>query len=205
MERYLLTQSLLGSWGYLFDCYEGSEEDAKASFLSTLKREKVEPNDAMQAGIDFERAVYLYAATGKREYRPEWQHGVEQVAAPLRGAQVQVRVSRELELDGMTFLVYGILDALKAGTIFDVKFKTKRFKDLELAGNYLDSPQHPTYFYLIPEAREFIYLVSDGEDLYTERYTPDQTRSLESIVREFISDLRGMGLLELYKEKWLAK
>lgn len=76
---------------------------------------------------------------------------------------------------------------------------------MELAGNYLDSPQHPTYFYLIPEAREFIYLVSDGEDLYTERYTPDQTKSLESIVREFVSDLRGMGLLDLYKEKWLAK
>ena len=61
------------------------------------------------------------------------------------------------------------------------------------------------YFYIVPEAYEFQYLVSDGNDLYMERYTPDETRPLEEIIREFITGIKDMGLLEIYKEKWLAK
>jgi len=204
MARYLVTQSLLGSWAYMFDCYEGGEEEAKASFLKTLNREHEEPNQAMRDGIAFENAVYALAGTGKREYPGKWKNGVESVATYLKGAQVQVRASREIRVAGMTFLVYGILDGLKAGTIFDVKYKAKSFKDLDLAGDYLNSPQHPTYFYLIPEAHEFIYLVSDGEDLYTERYIPQETRDIADFISDFVQSLQSMGLLDLYKEKWEA-
>lgn len=105
----------------------------------------------------------------------------------------------------MTFIAYGILDVLKAGTIYDVKFKSRNFKDVELAGTYLESPQHPMYFYIVPEAREFVYLVSDGSDLYTERYTPDTSRPISDIIGEFILSITSMGLLDTYKEKWLAK
>lgn len=204
MPRYLITQSLLSSWAYMFDCYEGDEEEAKASFLQTLNREKVEPTKAMLDGIAFENAVYAFASTGKREYPLEWKNGVESVATYLKGAQVQVRASREIKVAGMTFLVFGVLDGLKAGTIFDVKYKAKNFKDLDLAGDYLNSPQHPTYFYIVPEAHEFVYLVSDGEDLYTERYTPPDTRDVADFISDFIQSLQSMGLLDLYKEKWEA-
>lgn len=204
MPRYLVTQSLLSSLDYIFNCWEGGEEDAMASFLQTLNREKSEPNKAMLDGIAFENAVYALTGAGKREYPDEWKNGVESVATYLRGAQVQVRASREIKVCGMTFLVYGVLDGLKAGTIYDVKYKAKNFKDLDIAGDYLNSPQHPAYFYLVPEAREFQYLVSDGEDLYIERYTPQESRHISTFIEEFTDAVRSLGLLDLYKEKWEA-
>ena len=61
------------------------------------------------------------------------------------------------------------------------------------------------YFYLVPEAYEFRYLVSDGQDLYVEKYHPDECRDIKDIVAEFLDSITSMGLLPLYKEKWLAK
>lgn len=204
MARYLITKSLLSSWAYMFDCREGSEEDAKEAFLFALRREKTEPSDAIQNGIEFENEVYSVVAGAKRAPHHKWENGIQAVASEIKGAALQVRVSREIEVRGMTFFAYGILDALKAGTISDVKFKNKPFKDLELAGTYLNDPQHPMYFYLVPEAHEFQYLVSDGDELYKERYTPEDTRPISSFIAEFIDSISSMGLLDLYKEKWMA-
>ena len=104
----------------------------------------------------------------------------------------------------VTVLVELLRDALKAGIIYDVKFSNKGFGSADLAGKYLDSPQHSTYFYILPEARAFQYLVSDGVDLYTETYTPAQSRPLSEIVDEFIRSLEAMKLLDVYKAKWLS-
>lgn len=205
MAKYLITQSLLSAWNYVYDCFEGCEEDAMASFLSTLRREEIEQTDAMKNGIEFEQNVYARASGQTLPPHPKWEYGIEAVAGLLKGAQFQVRAQREIEVCGMTFLVYGILDALRAGTIFDVKFKSKSFGSLDLAGDYLDSPQHPFYFYLVPEAREFLYLVSDGADLYIERYTPEETPSAESLIAPFVDYLNSSGLMAEYKEHWRAK
>lgn len=127
------------------------------------------------------------------------------VAEYVAGGQYQVKLQRELQTCGMTFLVYGILDCLKAGEIFDIKFKTKSFGSLELAGSYLESPQHSAYFYICPEAYKFTYLVSDGADLYTEEYTPEMTRPIEEIISDFVQFLNDTNNLSTYKEKWLAQ
>ena len=122
-----------------------------------------------------------------------------------KGAPSQIRVQREIEVLGYTFLLYGVLDSLQAGVIFDVKYKSKSFGSLDLAGSYLDSPQHPAYLYLVPEAHEFQYLVSDGTDLYREVYPREETRSITDIISEFITSIEAMGLLDIYLEKWVAK
>lgn len=205
MARYLITQSLLSAWGYVHSCYEGCEEDAMASFLSTLRREPSETTEAMQNGIEFENAVYAEASGQLRPPHAKWERGIREVAAFLKGAQFQVRVQREIQIAGMTFLVYGVLDALCAGTIYDVKFKNKSFGSLDLAGEYFDSPQHPFYFYLVPEAKLFRYLVSDGTDLYIEQYTPEETQSVESLITSFVDFLNSSGLMAEYKEHWRAK
>ena len=118
---------------------------------------------------------------------------------------MQIKAQRELSLGSMSLLVYGIMDALKAGIIYDVKFSNKGFGSAELAGKYLDSPQHPAYFYIEPEAREFQYLVSDGVDLYTETYTRANSRPFKEIAEEFLASLDAMNLLSIYKEKWAAR
>lgn len=207
MERYLITQSLLSAWAYVFDCFEGGEEDAMADFLATLNREKREPTDAMRNGIAFENAVYAAAKDAPAKVPPElsvWEPGIRQVAEIIKGAPVQVKAQKEITVDGMTFLVFGILDALKAGTIYDVKFVNKKFGGLELAGKYLGSAQHPAYFYIVPEAMEFKYIVSDGEDVYIETYRREDTKPIGEIISQFVASLRDMGLLDLYQEKWLA-
>ena len=208
----------------MFDCYEGGEDDAKEAFLRTLRREPTVTTPEIQNGIDFENLCYAIA---NGSFRPEWKDahavnrvtgeamgyygypknysGAKLVANRITGAQVQVRASREIKVDGMTFVVYGVLDALKAGTIYDVKFKNKSFGKLELAGSYRESPQHPFYFYLVPEALDFTYLVSDGEDLYTETYRPEECRSAAQIIHDFLQWLVGADLLELYKKHWVAR
>ena len=224
--RYLITQSLISSWGYMFDCHEGCEEDAKEDFLRTLNREPKETTREMQNGIDFEKLVYSIAngtfhpvkvPTGetaramgdtilfeKTDY-PKWYRGANAVATRILGAKTQVKAYRECQVGEMTLLVYGVFDALRAGVISDVKFSNKGFGSAELAGKYLDSPQHPTYLFLEPSAYKFEYLVSDGEDLYVETYTRKQTRDFPALASEFLTSIESMGLLETYKEKWRAK
>lgn len=204
MARFLITQSLLSAWNYVHTCYEGCEEDAMASFLSTLHREETEQTEAMLNGIEFENAVYAEASGQVRPPHPKWEYGITTIASLMKGAQFQVRVQREIQVAGMTFLVYGILDGLRAGTIFDVKFKNKSFGSLDLAGGYFDSPQHPFYFYMVPEAHEFLYLVSDGNDLYIERYTPEESVKAESLILEFLQFLEASNLLDVYKAHWQA-
>ncbi len=202
---YLMTQSLISSWNYLHQCREESQESAYNDFLNTLNRIPKDTTPEMQNGIDFENEVYKAAAGIPRSAHHKWENGINAVATLIKGAPVQVTAQRELTIGSMNLLVYGVLDALKAGTIFDVKFSNKGFGSAELAGKYLDSPQHPTYFFIVPEAQEFKYLVSDGEDLYTECYTRKNSRPFEDIAKEFLESLEAMKLLDIYKSKWVAK
>lgn len=206
-SRLLITQSLLSSWGYMFSCWEGQEDKALEEFLQTLRRERRTPNEAMQNGIDFEREVYKVAAGLPRKEHKSWEQGIKSVATVLRGAPTQVKLSREIEVGGQKFLVYGILDALKAGIIYDVKFTNKSLTTSSpsyTVGKYLDSVQHPAYFELVPEATEFHYLVSDGKDMCREVYRRGNTRPFAEIIADFMDSLKGMGLMELYESKWTA-
>lgn len=205
MTRYLITQSLLSAWSYAFSCADGLTEEATEALMKTLRREKSPPTEAMENGLEFEREVYAEAAGLPRLPHKKWEPGIRAVSEIIKGAQVQVRAKREIELHGTKFLVYGILDALKAGTIYDVKFRNKSLMSSQITGKYLDSPQQPTYFFLVPGATEFQYLVSDGDDLYVERYFRDSVRPMGDLIDEFIQSIDRMGLLGLYKEFWQAK
>lgn len=205
MERYLITQSLLSSWAYLFDSRDEVKDTAVEDFMRTLRREKAEPTQAMLDGLAFEAEVYKEACGLRRSPHPAWDQGIRQIAPYVRGAQYQVRVSRDLTIGSMTFCCYGILDFLEAGIISDVKYKAKSLNSLDIAGAYLGSAQHPMYFYLVPGAVEFRYLVSDGVDLYKEVYHPGECRHIQEIITEFVKSITDMGLFQTYKERWLAR
>lgn len=206
MPRYKITQSLLQSWNYVHSCWEGCEDDAMESFLTALRGEKEELTEEqmqhIQNGWDFEDAVYTVAGGAPFSGNPKWERGVTEIAELVKGAQFQVRIHKPITVGGMDFEIHGVLDALREGTIFDIKFKNKSFGSLDLAGDYLDSPQHPFYFYLVPEARKFMYLVSDGNDLYIEQYLPEQTAPAGKIIAEFVDFLTASNLMEIYKANW---
>ena len=165
-----------------------------------------EPSEAITNGIAFENGVYALVKDPKDlSVYPAWKQASARIADIIRGGQIQVKIQRDIEIDGDFYLLYGICDAVKAGIIYDVKFSSKGFGAAEMSGKYLESPQHPSYMYCLPEARKFVYLCSDGADLYTEEYTRSKTPFIGDTIRNFRNDIRQRGLEEIYLEKWCAK
>ena len=197
-----ITKTLLESWRYCFSCYEGYEDEAYADFLKTLRREPSETTEAVMNGLTFEDRCYR-AAEGKTiRSDAKWREGALKVADIIRGAQVQVPISRPIEVDGQSFLLKGVLDALKAGVIYDVKFLTKSLGSADVYGKWLNCTQHPAYFYLVPEAREFQYVGSDGEDVYVETYQRGQSPYIGDIIHDFLEFVKGEGLMDVFAERW---
>lgn len=202
MERYLITQSLVSSWNYAM---QAGTEEAFADFMRTLRREPSETTKAMAAGLEFEALCYRMASGWSGKPDPKLVRGAQEVATEIVGGACQLKASRDIEVDGTTYLLYGILDVLKAGTIYDIKFSTKALWKKDVYGKYLESPQHPFYFHIIPEAQEFTYLLSDGMDVYMETYHRSECPTAEAIIREFVTALERSNLLEEYKKHWLAR
>jgi hypothetical protein len=120
------------------------------------------------------------------------------MARELDGAQQQVTLFREVEVDGHTFLLHGVLDYLREGHIWDCKFS----KHYHL-NKYLDSDQHPMYLTLVPEAMDFTYIVSDGKYVYRERYPREIVQPIEPTIKHFMEYLKKYNnLWNIYKEKW---
>ena len=194
-SKLLLTQSLLSSWLYQYSAYD--PEKAHEDFLRVLKREPTPQNKAMQDGIQFENMVTACCNGAEPDSDHEWEEVVRKTAGILRGAQFQVAVYRDKQVDGVPFLLYGRLDALKAGVIYDTKF-SRSYQ----AGKYAGSPQHPIYFECVPEARKFIYVISDGKSVYLEEYRREDTPPPDGIIRQFMSYLETAGLAQVYIDSW---
>lgn len=205
MARYLMTHSLLSSWLYSMkeNPYEDatSEKDPYAEFLSVLRREPTPTTEAMQKGIDFENLVTGIIQNDPAAMRGDnkWFDAAYEVAEIVRGGLLQYRAKREIVVSGMTFLLYGRLDVLKAGVIYDIKFSSGYEK-----GKYVDSTQHPTYLEIIPQAKEFVYLVSNGSAVWKESYRRDETRDIAPIISDFLNWLEANDLMSVFKEHWLA-
>ena len=193
-SKFLLTQSLLSSWQYAMK--GGTMEE----FRSVLRREPQPQTPAMLDGIRFENLVQSVCEGQELDSTHEWYKPVTKIAGIVQGGQYQVKASREIVVDGVCFVCYGILDFLKAGIIYDTKLsKTYKF------GKYLNSPQHPMYFYLCPEVREFQYLVSDGKDAYCETYRPDDVEPIEHTIRKFMQWLDKTDNVRLFCEHRRSK
>lgn len=197
--KFWMTQSLLSSWIYYINADEEYSDSAWASFLSTLKREWKEPTKAMQDGIKFENMVNRIVAGEDLGDIPnaKWDTAARRFAAKCMGGQSQTTVSGELSVCGMDFALYGVCDYVKAGTIYDIK-KVTRYE----YGKYLRSPQHPMYFYLIPDAKRFDYLIFDGSNCYVETYRRGDCLPIDRTISEFVRFLSDTDGLDTYKEFW---
>jgi hypothetical protein len=206
MSRYLMTHSLLASWLYAMkeDPYADAttERVPYKEFLDVLNRVPTPTTEAMQNGLDFEDLVQVIAEHGSIPYgygEEKWYDAAAKVANIVRGGQFQYKAKNVVTVGGIEFLLYGRLDVLKAGTIYDIKFSKSYDR-----GKYFSSTQHPLYLKLIPEAREFIYLISNGTDVWTETYTPTETRSIFPVISDFTDWLVDHELWKIYAEKWEA-
>ena len=190
----------------MFDCQEGYEDEAMESFLKTLRREPTEQTDAMRQGIQFENGCYALANNpDDLTVFPQWRSVSSKIADIIRGGQIQVKIQRDLVIDDDEYLVYGICDVVKAGQIYDIKFTTSSLGSRDFNGKYMHSPQHPAYLYCLEEAYQFTYLLSDGNDLYTETYNRKTMEyTISDYIANFRQDIRLRGLDDIYSEKWKA-
>lgn len=200
---FLVTPSLLNSWAYIFlasqnvreaasdtmcleDKAEQASERAKEEFIDTLKKVEKPPNEAMQKGIDFERECYL---------------GNTPISPIIEGGAFQIVGKKEVIIDNIPVLLYGRLDVLKNGTIYDIK-RVRQYKTQK----YLKSYQHGFYLDLFEEASMFTYLAyDDGEKLHQETYYRGQCKPTETVVKEFFGWLKMNNLWEIYEDNWKSK
>lgn len=194
---FYLTQSLLSGWNHLLNAEDEHTESAYLAFLTSLRRESKETTKAMQDGIDFENAVNKAVSGDSVEVNPKWEAAVKKFARICAGGQSQTPVSGVFEIDGEKIGVYGLCDYVKAGVIYDIK-KVTRYE----YGKYYESPQHPMYMELIPEAKKFTYLIFDGTQTYQETYRRGDFRPIQSIISDFICWLKKTNLFEEYKKHW---
>lgn len=230
---YLMTHSLLAAWLRSMeddpDADATKEDTSKQDFLRVLCRQPTPTTEAMQNGIEFENLV-TDIVNGKKVVQeklagelipnmpaemlyepnsgepmiehiyPRWYEPAKAIADIIRGGQLQVVATKRVTVSGMDFLLYGRLDGVKAGSIYDIKFS-----GVYQRGKYFDSTQHPMYMELLPEASDFTYLVSNGKEVWTERYRRDETPSIYPIISDFVSWLNVTGNMALYQQYWGAK
>lgn len=192
MRKLRITQTLLSAWGYVYKSDDGYDE-----FINTLNRIPKEPTKAMLDGTRFEGCVNAALDGNPIPKDHEWYEPVTTLARYLKGSQQQVTQFRDIEVDGVPFLLHGVLDFLKAGVIYDTKFS----KTYHL-NKYFDSPQHSMYFSLVPEARMFKYLICDGKYIYSETYYPGDVVPIERQIQDFMRFLDRQKLIDTFVEKW---
>lgn len=197
-----ITQSLISSWDRAFSARDEAREDCWKDFLDTLHRVPRPETDAQRDGKIFEAGVYAMADGKPYSLPPNMEQGARKVAQIVKGGSFQLPLSRAFKIGEHDVTLVGVPDVVKAGVIYDVKYRTKGFGSGDVTGKWLGASQHSAYFFLMPEAYEFNYLCSDGIDLYTERYIPRSVMPFEQIAAEFIGSLISIGLFDDYKRYW---
>ena len=191
-SKVRITQTLLSAYEWAFKKDDGYED-----FLRTLNREKSPPTKAMLDGIRYENCLNNVLKGEKITEDHEWFSPIAEMSIELCGAQQQVVLFKEIEVDGQIFLLHGVLDYLREGHIWDCKF-SKTYK----LNKYLGAPQTSMYMELVPEARDFTYIVSDGDWVYRERYPREIVPPIQPYIKNFMNFCKKHDLWNIYEQKW---
>lgn len=194
--KLLITQTLLSAWRWAIGNEDGSGWE---EFMTKLRRESLATNDKMRDGIEFENHVYAALAGTIPDPKLWCREGVIRVASHISGSVLQPSLYRTVEVGGHQFLLHGKPDAVRAGTVFDVKYSEHYHLN-----KYFGSPQTPMYLRIVGGSKKFEYVISDGKYMYLEWYYPDEVDPIESIISSFMGFLETQHLHNLYIDKWRA-
>ena len=192
-----ITKSLLDSWIFSFRVEDGWDK-----FLLTLNREKVPVTEAMLDGTRYENCLNAVLNGETIPDDHEWYKPITEMAEELHGAQQQVVLFQDTEVDGQPILLHGVLDYLVAGEIYDCKF-TKRYHLNKYFWEY--TTQTAMYLALVPEAKRFTYIISDGKWVYRERYPREIVPPIEPTVKNFLEFCEKQKLMNVLIEKWSVR
>ena len=207
MNAYLVTPTLIQSWQYWYNYDGDNEEEVKTSFLKTLKREKTPTNEAMQAGINFEKQViqcsYDKPWTCNEVMACSGNNCILDIAQIIENGMFQVALKKEIKVAETNFLLYGKADVIKEDTIFDIKYTTNASN--YNIGKYSNSVQHLLYMFCA-ELSKFQYIISDGDSYWLEDYNLSDIQ-IQSALSEKISSFyyflqNNQEFLKIFQEKW---
>lgn len=200
-DMQYITSSLYSAYYYWKLGVRSREE-----FLDFLSKKPTPPNEAMTRGIEFENAVRMLTTKFVGDQKPS-DDPLEQMAFRLRGGQWQVKGSKPIDIPGYgDFLLYGIMDVVRADTIYDLKCMRKY--DFN---HFVGQIQHQVYMY-ITGIKHFAYMVyvwpydmwTDAEDYYWSD-ARDGKRLREKIA-EMLDDIYADAeLKKAFLENWRAK
>jgi len=201
MIKYLITPTLINSFQYYIDDEFKSPADSRADFLKTLSKEKFEPTEAMQKGIDFENDIKALCDNILLDKKENIDYEVicNDIATIVKDGLWQETCKKELKIGNQEFLLYGKMDVIKRDTIYDIKYTS----NYEL-GKFLGSAQHLIYLYCTGLPK-FKYLVSNGKDFWIEDYFNNVNieNEIKSKINDFLSYLENDSEAKnLFETKW---
>ena len=191
-NKFRLTQSLMSEFEWSF-----KKEDGYEAFIAALNREKKPVTKQMLDGTRFENVLNNVLKGEAIPEDHEWHGVITEMATELDGAQQQVTLFRDITVDGVDFLIHGVLDYLRGGHIWDCKY-TKNYH----LNKYFNVPQSSFYVFLVPEAFDMTYIISDGKYVYRERYPSYIIEPIESYIKNFMQYLDRHNLVDTYVEHW---
>lgn len=201
MKKYLITTTLINSYQYYINDDFKSPVDSRADFLKTLSKEKFEPTEAMQKGINFENDIKAKCDNillDKKE-NIEYETICNDIATIVKDGLWQETCKKELKIGNQEFLLYGKIDVVKRDTIYDIKYTS----NYEL-GKFLNSAQHLIYLYCTGLPK-FKYLISNGKDFWIEDYFNNVNieNEIKSKINDFLSYLENDSEAKnLFETKW---
>lgn len=204
MIKYLITPTLINSYQYYINDEFKSPADSRADFLKTLSKEKFEPTEAMQKGIDFENDIKKLCDNILLDKKENIDYEVicNDIATIVKDGLWQETCKKELKIGNQEFLLYGKMDVIKRDTIYDIKYTS----NYEL-GKFLGSAQHLIYLYCTGLPK-FKYLVSNGKDFWIEDYFNNVNieNEIKSKINDFLSYLENDSEAKnLFETKWQTK
>lgn len=199
MKPFLITPSLLNSWSYIFNCYEGQEEKALYDFINALNKESFEKTESMKRGEILESVIESISKDRPIPEIPEWIdiEALKGFAELVRYGAWQVKDSKRVTINDAEILLYGRVDVLKGPWVYDVKYC-----EYYEIGKYRDSAQTKIYTTLFPNTYGIKYLVSNGKDTFIETYNRGDIPSIDCEIANFIKWLKTYGYFGTYQNKW---
>lgn len=183
-----LSPTLFDSFQYYLSIEDEEESGrVRGELLARLRREPLEPNEAMQRGQMFEDDVRRFCLTGQLPDGPDaYLSCAQEIAALVKDGLYQ----QEIHLVTGDVEWTGFIDFLKRNWIYDVKTTAK----YEI-GKYSKRLQHIVYLLAMKPygIDRFAYLVTDFNNVYREDYTylPGMEEELQSAVTEFFGYLEN--------------
>ena len=198
-----VTPSLINSYRYWANFDKGVYDDpevgeakeaaALQDFKDYLCRVERPTSEAAQAGIDFENKLTTYDFS---DVEDETLRNIYiDMAHKVKGGLWQVKLTKVLDVKGLTISLEGKTDVIKQSKIFDVK-RTSKYDIGKFQGNI----QHASYI-LMSEINDFEYLINENDkNFYVESYTLTQGQAYNEVVSGIIELIDGIKNLDMWDE-----